>query len=169
MAGLLSSEGIWVGSEHLVEFSVSERRYVKTTIPSSFGLIPELRKLPLVDLRSAGTDQKFREVIEFVPATPLEYLDRWIAANEFFGDDVRLVSVIRWKDGAISLGITQPQYHGTPAEPREIGQHFLAAGWERLNDPSGHTIFYNFAFDVMPSISNAGTATSMAMTSCHLM
>ena len=90
-----------------------------------------------------------REVIEFFPATPLEYLSRWSASNDVFGDDVQFVTVIQWQDGAVSIGITQTQYHGTPAEPREIEKYFKRAGWKLLNDPSGHTVFFNYAFEIM--------------------
>lgn len=121
----------------------------KTTVPPSFGLIPELRRHPVVVLQPDAERPREREAIEFVPATPLEYLARWHACNEVFGDDVRLVSVIRWADGMISFGITQPQYHGIPAEPREIDTYFHEAGWTRLRDPSGHAAFFNYAFGVL--------------------
>ena len=121
----------------------------KTTVPPAFGLIPEVIRLPLVILRPETDQPLFREAIELVRATPLEYLARWIACNDVFGDDVRLVAVVRWKDGLVSFGITQPQYHGCPAEPREIEEFFRCAEWIRLNDPSGHTIFFNHVFGVM--------------------
>ena len=60
-----------------------------------------------------------------------------------------MASVIAWPDGAISFGITQPQYHGTPAESRDIEKFFKEAGWVRLKDPSGHVVFFNYAFGVM--------------------
>jgi hypothetical protein len=72
-----------------------------------------------------------------------------MGSNETFGDDVRLVSVIRWSDGMVSFGITQPQYHGVPAEPRDIEKFFKDAGWSRLKDPSGHLVFFNYAFEIM--------------------
>ncbi len=100
-------------------------------------------------LRLDAEGPREREVIEFVHATPLEYLFRWFASNDFFGGYVRLMSVIRWADDMISFGITQPQYHGVPAEPREIEAFFHQAGWTRLKHPSGHTVFFNYAFGVM--------------------
>ena len=150
LAEELRADGVtWVGSEHFVEYSELDQRYGKTTIPPAFGLFPELRSLPSVNLRDEPDLPSIRKVIEFVPATPLEYLCRWICCNELFADAVRLVSVIRWPNGEVSFGITQPQYHGEPAELRDIEKHFTSNGWERLNDPSGHTVFYNFAFDVI--------------------
>ena len=115
----------------------------KTTVPPAFGLIPEVVRLTLAVLQPEPDPIRFRESIEFVNATPLEYLARWLASNDVFGDDVRLASVIRWRDGLVSFGITQPQYHGTPAEPRQIEEFFRHAGWNRLNDPSGHEIFFH--------------------------
>ena len=138
-----------VGTEHMVELDAQVGLVGKTTIPPAFGLVPELCRHPLAVLRPDTDALLEQEAIEFVPATPLEYLTRWLASNEIFGDDVRLVSVIRWTDGMASFGITQPQYHGVPAESREIEAYFHQAGWNRLNDPSGHAVFFNYAFGVM--------------------
>lgn len=138
-----------IGSEHVVDLSDEFKLVGKTTKPPHFGLVPEVRKLPVVENLRHPETSSFREVIEFFPATPLEYLSRWLASNEVFTDEVRLVSVIQWSDGLISLGITQPQYHGTPAEPREIEEYFKREGWSLLNDPSGHAVFYNYAFGIM--------------------
>jgi hypothetical protein len=131
----------------VVELSPRHNLVAKTTIPPAFGLIPEVVEIPVATARDGLTG--IRKAIEFLPATPLEYLSRWIANNRIFGDDVKLASVILWPGGMTSFGITQPQYHGTPAEPRDIQHLFLAAGWIRLNDPSGHTIFYNSSFDIL--------------------
>lgn len=148
--GLRQAEsGLWVGTEHLVEFAPWEKRYSKTTIPPGFGLIPRLVRIPVANLRDDPTKPFFRMALEFVHATPIEYLERWEASNELFEDDVRLASVILWPDGKVSLGITQPQYHGDPAEYRDIEEGFLSTGWTRLKDPSGHAVFFNYAFGVM--------------------
>jgi hypothetical protein len=138
-----------IGTEHMVELDARAGLVGKTTVPPAFGLVPELRRHSLAVLRPDARAPRQMDAIEFVPATPLEYLARWLASNEVFGDDVRLVSVIRWADGMVSFGITQPQYHGVPAEPREIDAFFNEAGWTRLNDPSGHTVFFNYAFGVL--------------------
>jgi hypothetical protein len=140
---------LWIGTEHVVDFFPSEKSYHKVTIPPGFGLVPALLTIPVADLRNEQPLGNFRHAIEFIHATPLEYLERWEASNEVFGDDVRLASVIQWPDGTISFGITQPQYHGVPAEPRDIDRFFKEAGWTRLKDPSGHAIFFNYAFGVM--------------------
>lgn len=145
----LSESDLWIGSEHLVEYSPDDGCYHKTTVPPAFGLTPTVVSHPKIDLRKNGSDPGNEEAIEFVAATPLEYLERWIHSNELFGDDIRLASVVEWPDGALSFGITQPQYHGVPADPREIETFFLRAGWERLKDPSGHLVFFNYAFGVI--------------------
>ena len=62
---------------------------------------------------------------------------------------MRLIGWVRWACGSRSFAITQPQYHGEPADEREIEDYFQQAGWERLRDPSGHMVFYNFAFGVI--------------------
>jgi len=36
-----------------------------------------------------------RKAIEFIHATPMEYLERWIAANDVFGDDGELTAVAK--------------------------------------------------------------------------
>ena len=144
-----SSEGANIGTEHMVELDTTSGLVGKTTIPPAFGVIPEVQRISVAVANPDSEVVREREAIEFVNATPLEYLSRWIASNDIFGDNVRLVSVIRWSDGMVSFGITQPQYHGVPAETREIEAFFNDAGWSRLKDPSGHMIFFNYAFAIM--------------------
>ena len=121
----------------------------KITIPPKFGLIPKIVAHPAVNLRGDPSLPGHRQAIEIVPATPLEYLERWIAANHVFEDDVRLTSVIEWSGGEVSFGITQPQYHGHPAPVRDIERYFEASGWKRVLDNSDHLLFYNYAFQVL--------------------
>jgi hypothetical protein len=130
-----------------VDLDEDRKLVAKTTKPPGFGLIPALLKLP-VAVRP-GESPRFRHAIEFIPATPIEYLVRWQMNNEVFGDDVRLESVIQWQDGRVSFGISQPQYQGEPADPRDIEEYFTNNGWAALNDPSGHRVFYHYGFQVM--------------------
>lgn len=138
----------WQGSEHLVELLTDEGCYGKVTVPNGFGLVPGVK---LTDSVRADPFARLetRRSLEFFPATPIEYLERWQASNVLFGDDVHLASVVRWKDGEVSFVVTQPQYHGEPADEREIVRYFGEAGWEQLKDPSGHLVFYNFAFGMI--------------------
>ncbi|WP_395751580.1 hypothetical protein [Prosthecobacter sp.] len=122
---------------------------MKITVPPKFGLIPAIGSSPRANLRDDPTLPAFKEQIEFIHATPLEYQERWIAANDVFEDDVRLTSVVEWSDGRISFSISQPQYHGEPATHREIEGFFNAAGWKRILDDSGHLLFYNYVFEVL--------------------
>lgn len=135
----------------MVESDLSGSVVAKVTIPPAFGLIPRVRHLPLVDLRASGPARKTRCSIEFHPATPLEYLQRWLLANVVFEDAAALTSVILWDDGQVSFGMQQPQYHGIPARIEEIERYFEASGWKRIPDPgrSGHLIYYNYAFDAL--------------------
>lgn len=159
--GILSQPGLtWVefcrnagephlGTEHLVELSGDKHRVFKITIPPNFGLTPKVLRHPVVNLRDDPALPKTRPSIEFLPATPLEYLERWMAANEVFGDDVKLTAVIEWADGQVSFAISQPQYHGEPATEREIEAEFEASGWTRFIDSAGHVLFFNYAFQVL--------------------
>lgn len=146
-----SEHGMHLGTEHTVELSSNLGRIGKLTIPPAFGLIPRVVSHPVINLREDTSLPAFRRAIEFLPATPLEYLERWIAANEVFEDDVRLTSVVEWADGQVSFGISQPQYHGEPAPHRDIDRFFEASGWTRITDPggSGHGLFFNYAFGVL--------------------
>lgn len=142
---------VYCGTEHLVELSAVQGRVGKMTIPPAFGLIPRLIWHPVINLRDDPSIPPLRPSIEFFPATPLEYFERWIAANDVFGDDVMLTSVVRWRDGQVSVCISQPQYHGTPATEREIEHSFREAGWTHVRDKSGagHSLHYNYAFQVL--------------------
>ena len=122
---------------------------VKITIPPGFGLTPAVVSHPVINLRNEPSFPAERQTIEFLPATPLEYLERWIASNEIFEDNVRIASVVHWSDGKVSFSILQPQYHGEPATDREIESFFNASGWTRIRDRSGHIIFFNYAFQTL--------------------
>ncbi|TDU81530.1 hypothetical protein EI77_00840 [Prosthecobacter fusiformis] len=139
------------GTEHVVESTESGDWVAKITILPAFGLAPRLIAHPNVNLRDDPTVPSYRQAIEFLPATPIEYLQRWIAAKEVFEDAVRLTSVVQWADGLVSFGISQPQYHGEAASPRDIDRYFEASGWTRVRDPgeSGHVLYFNYAFQVL--------------------
>jgi len=146
------TKGLQFGTEHLVEMSEPRDRVAKITIPPGFGLTATVVERAAVNLRNDPTLPATHAFVELVKATPLEYLERWIAANDVFGDDVRLESVVQWQGGDVSFGISQPQYHGCPAPDREIDWYFKAAGWKLVGDPSspaGHQLFYNYAFQVL--------------------
>ena len=143
------SQDAHFGTEHLVELSPDFGRVAKITIPPKFGLVPKVVRHAMVSLRDSPPPSFQRSEIEFLPATPIEYLDRWIAANDIFGDDVQVSSVIEWADGLTSFAISQPQYNGVLAEHRDIERFFAEAGWTRLAVVSGHTMFFNYAFGVL--------------------
>lgn len=122
----------------------------KLTKPPGFGLIPMVIAHPIVNLRNDPKIPAERRCIEYIRATPFEYLDRWILANTLFDDSVIPTQVIAWSDGKVSLAIRQPQYHGEPATDQDIDRYFENAGWTSIPDPSReHQLFYNFAFEVL--------------------
>jgi hypothetical protein len=137
------------GTEHLVELDENQGAVIKFTIPPNFGLIPYIASRPIVTAEDGPSKCAVGHALEFRPATPLEYLERWLDANEVFGDNVRLIRVIRWKDGLISFVIGQPQYHGEPASELQITNYFKEAGWTQLPFESGHILFYNHAYQVL--------------------
>jgi hypothetical protein len=132
-----------------VEFDAQVSRWSKITIPPSYGLTPALVASPIANLRGDPDVPSHRFQIEFVPGTPLEYLDRCLSANDVFGDDLRLASIIEWSDSTLSFGTTQPHYNGGPASHDEIEEFFLLNQWKRIPDSSGHIIFFNYAFQVL--------------------
>ncbi|MEX2580547.1 MAG: hypothetical protein WD342_15920 [Verrucomicrobiales bacterium] len=140
----------FLGSEHVVDFDDSSGLVVKVTKPPGFGFIPQVHRHARVKLYDDAPGPGMRPALELEKATPLEYLRRWIRANEVFGDDVRLASVIRWKGGEVSFCILQPHYDGEAATSGEIERYFAESGWTHLKDPNGeHEIFMNYAFDVI--------------------
>lgn len=145
----VSDQNLRIGTEHLVEFDSETGRVSKITVPPAFGLIPTVVSTPRANLRGDPSTPPFRQQIEFIHATPLQYLERWIAANDVFDDDVRLTSVVEWADGRLSFAISQPQYHGEPSTQRQIETFFTEAGWTRILDDNGHLIFFNYAFNVL--------------------
>ncbi|MCB1234101.1 MAG: hypothetical protein KDM91_03420 [Verrucomicrobiae bacterium] len=123
---------------------------VKITKPPGFGLTPAVLRHRIVDLRGDPSLPEFRRAVEFVKATPVEYLERWSDANAVFSDSVRLASVVAWKDGDVSFVITQPQYHGQSASSWEIEWFFGESGWRSIRDPGGqHRIFFHDHFGVI--------------------
>lgn len=136
------------GSEHVVEFDFRAKVVGKTTIPPGFGLTPFLNRVETISADPTAP-KAYRASIEFRPATLDEYLARWAACNEIFGDNVRIASVIRWKDGQVSLCIIQPQYPGERADDREIRTYLVESGWTHLPDPSGHNILFHHTYQVL--------------------
>lgn len=122
---------------------------IKLTIPPGFGLIPRLVSRPAVSAAEGSSRDRVILAIEFRKSTPLEYLERWVCANEVFEDDVRISSVVRWRDESVSFCIRQPQYDGDPVSEREIFEYFHGAGWTHLKKDREHLIFFNYAFQVM--------------------
>lgn len=152
-SALAESITLKLGSEHFVEFDPIQGRVFKTTLPGTFGLIPGV-----ISLRDSFG--KTRRSVEAIDATPIEYLQRWLANNEVFSDDVQLEAILEWPDGRISFTISQPAYHGEPARSSEIREHFEQAGWKRLSNFDGHQFFFNFAFQVL--------AMDAEPRNCHL-
>ena len=64
-------------------------------------------------------------------ATPLEYLDRLLLANDIFGDDIALLGVLDAGSG-MQVVTSQPTILGDPPEPEDIAAFMTALGFEVL-------------------------------------
>jgi len=134
------------GSEHAVAYN-DQITLIKVTLPGDgFGLIPKVTLHRKLDIRT-GIESHY-EQIEFIDATPLEYLERWILCNDIFNDDVQLERVIQWADQSISIMISQPYYMGKIISAEEIYHEFQKNGWQRIAK-HGRSVFYNFAYDAI--------------------
>jgi len=141
-------EGFVCGTEHGVDYDPDSQLVVKITKPPGFGLFPRVVSVPRYKGGEVGW--KREPSVEFVAATPIEYLERWIRANEVFDDDTRLVSVVRWRDGQVSFCIVQPHYDGEAATERQIESSFIEGGWTPLRDPRGeHLVYMNYPWNVL--------------------
>lgn len=90
----------------------ASQRYFKATFPGRFGFT-------VIALPELG--------LELVPATPLEYLERWLLQNSLFGDDVRLEGIAS-EDVGLTVLISQPNITGDAATPDEI-EAFMRQLW----------------------------------------
>jgi len=70
------------------------------------------------------------------PASPLEYLDRWAAHNEFFGDDVRILGTVTDREGP-RLVIAQRALRGPLPDAAVVAAFLREGGWEPL-EPFPH-------------------------------
>jgi hypothetical protein len=96
------------GQEHEAWYDEKTGRWFKATYPSKFGL-------------SWGSDS----------ATPLEYIQRLMLQNDFFGDDIHLEAVVQCGD-RIRILTSQSHVQGEAANYAEIQKWFLSLGYQRL-------------------------------------
>ena len=95
------------GGEHLVEIDEAAGLVFKSTHPGKFGFAADVEMV-----RPKGWKAKPRITAGLVDASPNEYLFRLAKQNELFGDDVRVVGLVRYPQG-VSVLTTQPFYKGT--------------------------------------------------------
>lgn len=91
------------GREHDVRHDQESQRWFKFTKPNAAGYFVEL----------------IGERMEMLPATPLQYLERWLVANRLFYDDVRLEGV--WsQDATRRVVVSQPDIVGSEPTWEEV-------------------------------------------------
>ncbi len=130
--GLILDPARWLaparkgGAEHLVWRDDGVGRVIKLTLPGECG-------------GTVDAEEVFDEAWdEWVPrphtriATPLEYLDRLLLANELFGDDIALLGVLDAGAG-MQVVTSQPTILGDPPEPEDIAAFMTALGFARLH------------------------------------
>jgi hypothetical protein len=111
------------GGEHRVRYEETTGRWRKTTHPGTFGA--QLVVEPAIDKQT----QEFVERPMMGHATPLEYLERLILANDVFGDDIRLEKIVETPDG-LSIETSQPDIDGGLPSREEIGLFMTALAFE---------------------------------------
>jgi hypothetical protein len=95
------------GREDDVRFDESSQRWLKFTKPWLAGFTVEV----------------VGESLIMLPATPLQYLHRWRAANRDLGDDAQLVGIAKDRSGD-RIVISQLDTPGDPASWDEIDKLF---------------------------------------------
>ncbi len=90
------------GGEHLVELEENTGRVFKSTLPGKYGFAVDIE---MVHPKSRSS--KPRITVGLVDATPDEYLARLAWQNGVFGDNTRVVGVVRYPQG-LSVLTTQP-------------------------------------------------------------
>ena len=129
--GLILDPARWLaparkgGAEHVVWRDDAAGRVIKLTLPGECGW-------------TVDSEEYFDEAWdEMVPrpltriATPLEYFDRLMLANELFGDDIALLGVLDAGSG-MQVVTSQPTIRGEPPEPDAIAEFFAALGFAML-------------------------------------
>ena len=119
---LTASPQLWEGkavlgaSEHDVWQEGGE--YWKVTRPDHFGwtVLPGENGLP-----------------ESADATPLEYLDRWLNANRYLGDDAKIRGVVQSELG-VQVVISHPSIDGVYPEMEEIMRYMESCGYSVIPD-----------------------------------
>ena len=102
------------GAEHDIVLHEKSGEYWKVTRPDHFGWTV----LPGEDGAPVASE-----------ATPLEYLERWLNANEIFGDAAKLRGVIVTEQG-VQVVISQPFIKGPYPSLSEIKVQMAAGGFD---------------------------------------
>jgi hypothetical protein len=129
------------GGEHCVEIYDKVSLVFKSTHPGKFGYAADVEMV-----HPKGRNAHPRITAGLVDATPLEYLFRLAKQNELFGDDIRVMGAVRYRQGLAVL-TTQPFYSGRRTEQSVIDDWFHERGWRTLPGKSG--AFYEPALDLL--------------------
>ena len=129
--GLILDPATWLaparkgGAEHLVWQDERRDCFIKLTLPNEAGWTVDAE-----DYFDLAWDEWVPRPMSRI-ATPLEYLDRLLLANELFGDDIALLGVLDAGRG-LQIVTSQPTIHGEPPEPDAIADFMVALGFAML-------------------------------------
>ncbi len=113
------------GLEHRIWLDDAGGRVIKVTLPSRTGRTVRLVQPP-------PESRELHRLVRLADATPLEYLDRLALHNEAFGDDVRVLGVVRDSLGRSSIVISQAFLKGTRPRESDVLHFMQAAGFRQL-------------------------------------
>jgi len=119
------------GGEHLVELNEEEGLVFKVTKPGKFGYGVDREMI-----RPKKRQEPPRITVGLADATPDEYLTRLHLQNSEFGDEIRVLGVAGYPQGA-SVLTAQPFYRGERTEQPIIDAWFSARGWMPVMDKEG--------------------------------
>ncbi|MFO1482198.1 MAG: hypothetical protein U1F71_02440 [Verrucomicrobiaceae bacterium] len=124
------------GMEHEVIFDEERQRFIKITLPGFYGNTVRLRP------GSAG----------LAPATPLDYLDRWMWSNELFEDEAQFLGLVDDAAGP-RMVVSQPLVVGTRPERDEIVAFMAGLGFKPVCDTS---LFFDVSRDLLVGDAHPG-------------
>jgi hypothetical protein len=133
------------GSEHDAAIDPVSRHWLKFTKPNRCGWVVEVDEDSCIML----------------PASPMQYLARWMLSNHLFNDDAEFVGVVKREGEGSRLVVSQRHIEGEGPSWYEIEDHFVNQKRFRRIDPPGldscggyHARAYWFGryavFDVRP-------------------
>ena len=113
------------GLEHRLWLDESSGRVIKVTLPGRFGRTVR-------PVHPPSEKRELHRLVRIEDATPLEYLDRHALHNDAFGDDVRVLGLVRDPLDRVSIVISQRFLHGTRPTESDVRGFMQRAGFRQV-------------------------------------